>query len=46
MFVVLRLIRSKILSQGLNIIPFFLRHIGEQLVQSLEVGVVVGLLVT
>ena len=46
MFVVLRLVRSKILSQGLNTFPLFLRHIGEQAAQGLEVGVVVGLLVT
>ena len=46
MIFVLRLVRSKILSQGLNTIPFFLRHIGEQLGQNLEVVVVIGLLVT
>ena len=43
--VVLRLVRSKILSQGLNTCPMLLRHIGEQDAQGLEVGVVVGLLV-
>ena len=45
MLVVLRLVRSKILSQGLNTCPMLLRHIGEQDAQGLEVGVVVGLLV-
>ena len=46
MIVVLRLVRSKILSQGLNTIPMLLRHSGEQLVQNLELVVVLGLLVT
>ena len=42
MFDVLHLVRSKILSQGLNTCPLFLRHSGEQAAQGLEeVGVVV-----
>ena len=45
-FDVLRLVRSKILSQGLNTCPMFLRHSGEQAAQNIELVVVLGLLVT